>query len=167
MTGRRPEASFDTEIGARELAGEPRKRTMDFGDREFEVLDVNILRPSDIVAGDRTMITTGSGNRYMIRWSKSGGGPKIYNERTEFKEGFPLYNKYTDGSPIAEVGKPFEFYIITDTAANIGQKMEATPVSAIEIRKGIDDAIESGHQKISFGGIAQALIDETNGRNQT
>ena len=83
------------------------KRTIDFSGRTFEVDDVNILNQLDIQRGDRVLITTNSGNRYMIRRSESRDGAlMISNEKeSNFNVFYPLYNQ---GEAIAEIGKIME-----------------------------------------------------------
>ena len=111
------------------------------GDKEFQVDKPEILNFSDIEDGDRVFIKTQSGNRYMIRHSKSRSGAlMVYNEKTSgFKIGKPLYIKE---NIIAEVGKDFDFITIDEKNKNMGNKSHATEVVEIEIRRGFDDFIE-------------------------
>ena len=135
------------------------------GEKEYAVDRPSDLKPSDFGKDDRVFISTESGNRYMIRWSKSGNTFKIYNERADdFNHGETLYNSYDGDTSIAETGKPLEFFIVTDPVRNLGRKMAATQVTGIEIRRNIDSAIENASTGTSFQGIAQGLIDNVHGR---
>lgn len=136
------------------------KRTYEYRGQQFEVEDVNVLYGKDIQPGDRVLISTESGNRYMIRFSKSADALKIYNERESgFKTGEILYD---NGGPIAEIDKGLNF--IVRISNDRGQKYRATKVTAIEIRRGIDKAIEEAPDEIGFGGIARMLKDHAKGR---
>ena len=111
--------------------------------KEFKVDEPSVLNPDDIEDGDRVFVKTES-NRYMIRHSKSAGGTlKIYNEKADgFKFGYPLYHK---GQPIAEIDKKFDFAVITDTEKNLGREYHATTVVGIEIKRGLDEYVESDY----------------------
>ena len=110
--------------------------------KEFKVDEPSVLNPDDIEDGDRVFVKTESGNRYMIRHSKSAGGAlKIYNEKADsFKLGYPLYHQ---GQPIAEVGERFDFMIVTEK--NLATGYGATEVIGIEIRRGFDEYVESDY----------------------
>jgi hypothetical protein len=138
-----------------------RKRFMEFEGKQFEVVDIDALQAQDIKPGDRTIISTESGNRYMLRFSKSAKAPKVYSERTKFEDGYELFNKYDDEHPtVAEIGKPFEFTMITDKKKNLGQPFTSTPVTAIEIRCGLDDAIENNPRQVSGSDMASMITEQ-------
>ena len=140
------------------------KEIFKMGDKEFVVDRPQILNSDDIENGDRVFVRTQSGNRYMLRHSKSRGGSlMIYNEKADgFKAGYPLHQK---GNSIAEVGNEFDFIIVTDEEKNIGTKRHATEVVEIEIRRGFDEFIQNTNrgEEISFRdltkGFVQALRD--------
>lgn len=145
-----------------QIPAETPKRSMEYRGQQFEIEDVSVLSGKDMQLGDRVFISTESGNRYMIRVSKSLGGLKIYNEKADgFKVGNVLYDS---GESLAEVGKPFDFtfYISNDK----GQKYQATTVTAIEIRRGLDKAIEDSETETSGHGMAQMLKDQVHGREK-
>ena len=136
---------------------EQEKRYIEFRGEKFEIEDVDILSAQDIQKGDRVFISTKSGNRYMIRMSAVHEGMlKIYNEKEGdgFKTGYELHY---DQGPIAEVGKGFSF--VMRISEDKGQKYDATEVTGIEIRRGLDAAIQKASQEVSGGDIARALID--------
>lgn len=140
------------------------KRSMEFNGEQFEVEDVNILMAKDIKSGDRIMIKTQDGNRYMIRWSKSANAPKIYNEKADgFKTGYELGFTYGEGDAVAEVGKVFKFAIVANKEKTRGKPFTVTEVVAIEIRRGIDDAIEKAASGTSMAGM---LIDQVAGKKK-
>ncbi len=137
-------------------------RTMDYRGNTFEVVDLHILTPKDIARGDRVLIGTESGNRYMVRRSESRNGVlMIYNEKTgNFEKGNPLHLK-TKEDIIAEIGKEMKFIAVTDERRNLGSDFTSTKVNAIEIRKGLDAAIQSApEQKGDLGSLMAKMLHE-------
>lgn len=124
--------------------------------QKFEVERPGVLTVDDIRNGDRAFVMTESGNRYMLRRSKSANGAiKIYNEKKDkFQQGYELYNQ----GEIARVGEGFNF--VMSLSQTEGQKYSATRVVGIEIRRGIDDAIENSgeERKSNVSGLAEELI---------
>lgn len=133
------------------------KETKDFNGQQFEVERPSSLSVADINPGDRVLITTESGNRYMLRRSKSAGGAiKIYNEKADgFKLGYQLESQ----GNIANVGNKFNFMV--RLSQDKGREYGATSVTAIEIRRGIDDAIEkyARENENKGGGFGQMLAE--------
>ncbi len=123
------------------------------GDREFKVEKPDQLNPDNINPEDRVFITTKSGNRYMIRRSKSRGGTlMVYNEKADgFKVGYPIA---LDKGSTVEIGQDFNFIAVNDEKKGLGQKYHATEIMEIEIRRGLDKFIEeefSREEKNDFG----------------
>lgn len=145
------------------------KETYDSPLGKFEVDVVPEIRSEDIGADDRAFILTQSGNRYMIRHSKGRSEALvIYDER---KEGFdanaahPFMVRKENGQkgPIARVGIPLNVFAITDEKTEKGTEWNSTPVTRIEIRRGIEAAIrkvtaaQGTDGESLFGGIANAI----------
>jgi hypothetical protein len=144
-------------------SAESEKRFMDFQGEQFEVNDVDVLQAKDIKSGDRIMIKTQDGNRYMIRWSKSANAPKIYNEKADgFKTGYELGFTYSEGDAVAEVGKVFKFAVVANKEKTRGKPFAVAEVVAIEIRREIDDAIE----KAASTSLAGMLINQVSGKKK-
>lgn len=142
-------------------------RKMEFQGKSYEIKDVNTLHAQDIGKNDRVFITTQSGNRYMIRWSKSKGVPMIYSEREQFKNGKELANNYADGKAVAEIGIPMEYITVTNKEQRVGTKQRSSQVTAIEIRKDIDDAIEHAASETNFSTIATSLKNQFHEKPKT
>jgi len=103
--------------------GKKKEESCEFQGKQFKVERPQSLSAGDIQPGDRVIITTGSGNRYMLRQSKSAGGIKLYNEKADgFKVGYPLH----DSGQIAKVGEELAATIIT--APGKGRKVQSTVV---------------------------------------
>lgn len=115
-----------------------KKKTKEFAGQQFDVERPSTLSATDVLLGDRTFIMTESGNRYMLRRSTSDPKViKIYNERADgFKQGLALYGE----GEIARVGNNFHFTV--RISRDKGQEYDATKVIGIEIRRGIDAAIQ-------------------------
>ena len=134
----------------------PNKETVTFAGQEFPVERPRILTVSDIRPGDRVFISTESGNRYMLRRSKSAGGAiKIYNERTG---GFKHGDELSATGEIAKVGAGFNF--ITQISPGKETEYNATMVTAIEIRRGFDAAIENMSQEH----FSEKVIEKAKGK---
>lgn len=141
---------------------EKSKEYLEVGGEKFEVIRPEILNISDIVAGDRTLISTKSGNRYMIRWSKSLNAPKIYNKREGINKEYVMSNTYLTNTTVAEKGKPFSFTTVLNE--KMTQEHQATEVTDIEIRKGLDKAIQSGTVQPKGKGLLDMLKEHVNGK---
>lgn len=137
----------------------------------FEVVELNAIKGSDVESGDRGFIHTESGNRYMLRHSKSRGGALIiYSERDggfEDGTGHP-FGIRKEATAIATVGRPLEYFEITDETSGRGSVVTSTNVTRIEVRKGFEAAIEKavheqaqGPQPINPG---QMLREAVRGR---
>lgn len=111
------------------------------GDLSYKRLQLQVLRKIDFARNDRIIIATTSGNRYLLRWSKSADTLKIYSERTAFKDGYPMIDMYAADMPIAEVGQRFSFKMKVNEEI---QEFHAKEVTSIEVTKDIDADIESG-----------------------
>jgi hypothetical protein len=132
-------------MSSRETRGEvspqdqPNRRFIEFRGKQYEVLDKRYISADAISIGDRAFIGTESGNRYMIRRSRSHSDAlMIYSERTAFGDGYVLLAS-TD---LAEIGKPAIFHV-KDPSTGEDRTFSTTTVTAIEIRKGFDTAVES------------------------
>ncbi|MFH1893787.1 MAG: hypothetical protein ABIK83_14030 [Candidatus Zixiibacteriota bacterium] len=135
-----------------------------FADENNAVEQPDDLKGSDINPNDRVFIRTKSGNRYMLRRSKSAGNAiKIYNERADgFKQGYILYD---DGSALARVGKEFEFTVYIAEAK--GQSYVSTTVKDIEIRRDIDEACNNSDEIQGWGAyIASKIKKHVSGRRE-
>ena len=138
---------------------------------KFEVVELRSISRSDVASGDRAFIHTESGNRYMLRPSKSRGGELIiYNER---EGGFGADNGHPFATPtgtIATVGETFEYFKITDEANKMGFKANSSKVTRIEVRRGLEAAVAKaaaeagGNQGPSFGGMSEMMKQEVRGR---
>jgi len=113
---------------------------------KFETVEPERIAASDILVGDRAFIVTVSGNRYMLRRSKSNGDRlMVYNERTG---GFAPDSGRLLGLPkgrqwIAEKGQPFNAYQIEDPDRMTGSYFTSTAVVDIRIFRGLDVAANS------------------------
>ncbi len=133
----------------------PSTKSIEFDGKNFEVQEPDILNPGDIVQGDRVLVTTQSGNRYMFRRSRSREGVLVVANEKE--DGFQkFYRIYDQNQILAQKGKGIELPVYTDEANGLGRKFGSTPVTLIEIRKGIDDAINNAPE----GTGAKNLLDE-------
>lgn len=132
------------------------------------------LTPKDIKSEDRAFISTESGNRYMIRRSKSAGDKmKVYNERNHFNDGYEIVPR-DNPEVIAETGKRFLFTMLGfDKETKSGrQGFNATKVTEIELRKGIEKLIASGElagrkpsaAEEGLGNLAQMLRKHVTGK---
>jgi hypothetical protein len=146
------------------------KETYDSPLGKFEVEVVPELRSEDIGNDDRAFIETESGNRYMVRHSKSRGESLvIYNEReggfdASGAHPFMLRNEAGVRGPIARIGQPLNVFAITEEKTGKGNEWKSTNVNRIEIRRGIEAAIrETVSQQNNpdaqslFKGIATAM----------
>lgn len=142
------------------FAPQGKKETKEFNGQQFEVERPSSLSVTDVRPGDRVLITTDSGNRYMLRRSKSAGGAiKIYNEKADgFKQGYELHSQ----EEIAKVGKSFD--CIVRISQDKGQKYHATSVTGIEISRGIDKAIENDAKENKGIGLGKMLAGGLKGR---
>jgi hypothetical protein len=137
------------------------KRSVEFQGQQFEVLDLNRVNADQVEVGDRAFISTQSGNRYMLRRSKSGGDRLYgYTERDQFSNGGPLSTR-TLQSDLAEIGKALHWEI-----DQLNRVWDSTPVTAIELRKGIDTAVESSKNTPQAKSLGQMLIDRVHGRRK-
>jgi hypothetical protein len=131
----------------------------------FEVVELPSLSPADVGNDDRAFIYTESGNRYMVRHSKSRGGALvIYNER---EGGFFAENAHpfrARSNTLASVGQSFEYFAITDEASQEGNMATSTKITRIEVRRGLDKAAENG--TITGESIADMLIDTAKGKRR-
>ncbi len=153
------------EIPAENISSQNGKKYNEFGGKQFEIENPSSISVADIKPGDRAFISTKSGNRYMLRRSKSAGGEiKIYNEKADnFKMGYVLASQ----GEIAKAGDPFDF--IVRISKDKGQKHNSTEVVGIEIRRGIDDAIENSSSERKTGGlnlISDAIIKSSHAKEQ-
>jgi len=143
-----------------DISSQTDKKFTKFEGKQFEVENPGTLSEGDINSGDRVFISTESGNRYMLRRSKSAGGQiKIYNEKADnFKLGYILAAQ----GEIAKVGDPFEF--IVRISKDKGQKHNSTKVVGIEIRRGVDDVIENSKRDKrsgAFSSMSDMIIKQT------
>lgn len=144
----------------------PENKTMELGGHKFRIDEPKILLTADIERGDRVIVTTASGNRYMLRRSeRRNGALMISNEReSKFENFYPVYDP---GQAFAEIGKPMEFMAVIDEEKMIGQSQTSQSVTAIEIRRGLDKAIHSSVESVGGGeGIAETLRNVMNGRRR-
>jgi hypothetical protein len=126
---------------------------------KFEVDEPSVLTEGDINAGDRAIITTRSGNRYMVRRSESRGGAiMIYNERTGFSDGYPIV---PEGKDIATVGENLNVFLALDEKNKKGTRWQSTEVQKIEIRRGLDTAVKEAASGAQFG---RDFMDHVHGR---
>lgn len=139
--------------------------------KDIKIEHVTLLRGSDINRDDRVLITTKSGNRYMIRFSESKPGKlKIHNEKNGFKDGQFLADKEAKplslDTVIAEVGKSISYNTYNDTDKTFHPGGASSPVTEIEIRRGLEKMIREGGPEVTMGGLAQMLIKTVNGRGE-
>ncbi len=137
----------------------------------FEVLEPSVLRAIDIGNADRAFIHTLSGNRYMIRHSKTRGGALIiYNERDG---GFGPENGHpfrVASEEIGVVGQPLKYWKISDESGPQprGVMYNSTVINRIEIRKGFEAAVEAAaarQENEDTIRVSRPMIDEIYGRN--
>lgn len=128
---------------------------------DFETLKPNELKVEDIKSGDRVIVSTASGNRYMFRRSVSAGGRvKVYNEKEgDFKTGDGHLCMIRDESNgiVAKIGESLSLGV------EVGDKIEpwkSTPVTEIEVRIGIDNVIKD----LPKESLASMLIKEVNNK---
>lgn len=143
------------------------KEEYEAGNLSFELVEARSLAASDIRADDRAFIHTSSGNRYMLRHSRSRNGQLvIYNEREggfSAESARPFLVKR--GAPaIAEVGRPLQYFAITDEQTGAGIAATSTTVNRIEIRRNLERAVQSGAEgrgpSGAFREIARSIISE-------
>lgn len=154
--------------------GSPERRGMPQEKREIkgvEIEHVKLLRGSDVTRDDRVLITTESGNRYMIRYSESKPGKlKIHNEKNGFKDGQFLADDKARplslDAVIAEVGKPILYNTYHDSDKSFHPGGASSRVTEIEIRRGLEKLIREGAPEVTMGGLAQMLIKAVNGRGE-
>ncbi|MCC7160721.1 hypothetical protein IT399_03315 [Candidatus Nomurabacteria bacterium] len=142
-------------------------RTIEFLGKEYKVIDVPLLTPDLIEQGDRVFFSTESGNRYMIRRSRSHNGDlKIYNEKQDGFSTGELIHDQRAKKVLAEVGKPMELWIVTDEVKNLGVKINSTNVKSIEIRKAIDDIANLTPDELKGKNLSDMLLDQIHGRKR-
>ncbi len=148
-----------------ELQPQQPKRTVEFNGEHFEIDEPGVLNASDIQRGDRVLVTTESGNRYMLRRSESRNGAlMISNERqSNFNTFYPLHNP---SETLAEVGKSMEFTAVTDEEKYLGSKMNSSTITHIEIRRGLDKAINNAPEGAGAKSIADMLKDHVSGKRR-
>ncbi len=148
-----------------ESAPQSSKEAMEFNGEHFEIDKVATLEVSNIQRGDRVLVVTESGNRYMLRRSESRNGAlMISNEReSHFNTFYPLYQPR---EVFAEVGKVMEFMAVTNEQKSLGSTFTSSKIIDIEIRRGLDKATNNTPQTISVKGIADMLRDQVRGRRE-
>ena len=118
------------------------------------------LVAGDLKVDDRAMVSTESGNRFLVRISQSKGMLMIHSERADFKDEAPLYVKGPT-ELLAEIGKPFAFVrvvgVIVPGKQVMGEPYTSTPVTGIEIRRGIEAAVRTAEKNASLPSIAGML----------
>jgi hypothetical protein len=135
----------------------------------FEVDEFTALQPGDIGPGDRAFVHTKSGNRYMLRHSKSRGGELvIYNEREGFDAEHARPFRIRQGSnAIATVGAPLNYFAIMNEKEQTGGEVASTEVTRIEVRRGLDEAANAADKgSEGLGSIADALKEAVRGRRR-
>lgn len=131
--------------------------------RNFETLEGVAIAAKDIQTGDRAFIYTESGNRYMLRRSRSNDNKiLVYDEREgEFNaESGRLLGLHTGRPHIAEIGKPFNAFALATTAAETSNEFTSKPVTRIVIIRGADTAAHSKTHKLSAGSWGRVLAQE-------
>jgi hypothetical protein len=133
----------------------------------FEIEEVRVLKPSDIGNIDRAFIQTESGNRYMIRHSESRGGSLvIYNERESAFKSAGAHPFLIRQNTIAEVGLPLNI-LVEDEKEVSKTEWRSTPITRIEIRRGVETAIRDaakGRGHSGFGAVlAEAIKEQVRG----
>jgi hypothetical protein len=135
------------------------KRTIEYKGASYEVFDLDRISESQIEPGDRVFIRTESGNRYMLRRSRGADGRIfVYRENDGFSKGGALGSEALK-SDIASVGKPLRLLV-----EDLNRIWQSTPVSAIELRKGIDAAIENSQNRPQARSFADALVRRVGGK---
>jgi len=123
-----------------------RKDALETSERQVELVNLESLSGSDIREEDRAFIYTESGNRYMLRHSRARAGQLvIYDER---EGGFSADNARQflikrGSSAIAELGRPLQYFAITDERTGTGAPVSSTIVTRIEIRRNLERHIRS------------------------
>ncbi len=141
----------------------PQPRSIEYNGKKFEVREPDVLNPQDIEQGDRVLVTTQSGNRYMFRRSRSRGS--VLMVANENEDGFQkFYRVYDQNQTLAQKGKSIELPIYTDEVKGLGTKFESTSVTLIEIRKGIDDAINTAPQGTGSVNLFDELKNHAKGK---
>lgn len=138
------------------------RKQVEYKGRFYEVLDLQVVSAQQIQPGDRAFITTKSGNRYLLRRSRSHGDRLFaYRESDGNSAGGELDDKMLTG-PLASIGQSLRLGIKEPNAI-----WESTPVASIEIRKGIDTAIEESQVvNETLDSLGASLIDRVNGRRK-
>jgi hypothetical protein len=139
------------------------KKTKEFNGRSFEIDEVNILNPLDIQRGDQVIIVTESEGRFMVRRSESREGALMIS--TEMDDGFnKFYSLFYPGATIAEIGKVMSCKAIDEAKHSIGDIVSSSAIRSIEIRRGLDKAINEAPENTSGSGLAQMLKDQIRGK---
>jgi hypothetical protein len=138
-------------------------RTTEILGKKYEVVDVSVLDPNLIEQGDRVFISTESGNRYMVRRPRSHNESlMIYNEKESgFAQGDLIYNQ---NQTIAKITEPMKLVIVTDEVKKLGIEINSTNVTAIEIRKGVDDILNSTPDELKTKSLTDILKNQVKGR---
>jgi hypothetical protein len=139
-----------------------------------DAIEINTLTSSDIRSEDRAFIYTESGNRYMLRHSKSRGGAlTIYNEREGgfSAESGHLFMIRKGNIAIAEVGKSLNYFAMSNEHKdNTGEEVLSTRVTRIELRRGLEARVarRAAEQEAEggFGGIANVVKEAAGPRRR-
>jgi hypothetical protein len=135
---------------------------------DFETIKPAVLNPDDVEEGDRVIVTTASGNRYMFRKSKSAGGRiKVSNEKMgHFESGTGFLFRLKENNIATKV----EAMLIGIEEGDKIKGWNTTEVTEIEIRKGVDNAVKEYYERNSgksFGAaMAQMLKTEVIGKQR-
>ena len=117
------------------------KETYESSVGKFEIVEIEAITGKNVETGDRAFIYTESGNRYMLRRSKSNNDSlMVYNEREgKFApESGRVLGVQKESQYLAEVGQPFHAFAIGSVEAMTGQEFKSTLVKRIQIIRGID-----------------------------
>jgi hypothetical protein len=122
---------------------------------DFETIKPTTLNPDDVEEGDQVIVTTASGNRYKFRRSKSGGGRiKVYNERMgHFESGTGYFFRLNENN-IATKGSKM---LLGIEQGDEIKGWDTSEVTEIEIRKGIDDAINDYNSNSSGSALGATM----------
>jgi len=126
----------------------------------FETVEIDAIDPKDIQRGDRAFIVTESGNRYMLRRSKSNNDAlMVYNEREgAFSPESGRILGVQKGKPhLAQKGRPFNAFSIDDIETMTGQEFRSTPVTQIIVIRGADTAVHSNSYQPSASSWGSSL----------
>lgn len=127
---------------------------------KFESVDLESLTMSDVTPADRAFIYTSSGNRYMIRHSRSQGAPMIYNEK---EGGFGpgsgrRFGVRLDKKEIAKVGERLEYMQYSGENKQEGI-VTSTTIERIEVRKGLEEAINEADRSSQGEALGHSMAD--------